>query len=260
MTFLQLYGDALDTELGSADRSETFTVAKRKLYINNAQGEFNRLTECFTREKNDIAITDGVAEYDLEAVITAFDYQWIAKQGIEIKRVTSTTTYYYGGDLLPRVDIDQLNRTNPGWRSAPNGIPTSYYLREDGGSVYLGFTPAPTVVVGETWTLTVPYVANVPDMVGDSDQPFTLSGNAKIALRAWHQGLVHYAAAKLELLRMNAQGEGVQMQKFGGYLADYLQKRRVKGGTHVLFARNYNTERPSRASAGWQHQDPRRWP
>jgi len=184
----------------------------------------------------------------------------LAKQGVEVKRVTSSTTYYYVGDDFPRKDIDLLNRETPGWRTEPKGIPTRYYLREDGGTTLLGLVPAPSVAAGETWTLTVPYVANVPDMSADADQPFTASSNAKITLRPWHQGLVHYAAAKLELLRKNTDGEASQMQKFGGYVADYLQRQRPKGGRHVSFARKYYRERPGGSFAPWQTQDPRRWP
>lgn len=260
-TFVNLYGRLLDRELGSADRTELFTTAERKAAINEAQGEFNRLTECFIRQNAAIALTDGTQEYDLEAVITAADYLWIAAQGVEIKRVTPTSTYYYVGEsLLPRRDIEWLNRMDPGWRTAPNGIPTSHYLREDGGSVSIGFSPTPSIAVGETWTLIVPYVATIPDMSADSDEPFTLAGNAKISLRAWHQGLVHYAAAKLELMRKNVQGEAQQMQKFAGYVADYLQRHRVKGGRHVLLGRRYYQERASRGFVPIFAQDPRRWP
>jgi hypothetical protein len=46
MTFLQLYGDYLDIELGSADRTALFTTARRKDAVNRAQLEFAKQTEC----------------------------------------------------------------------------------------------------------------------------------------------------------------------------------------------------------------------
>ncbi len=260
MQFSELYGSALTLELGSSDTTELFTTVLRKSAINTAQNEFNRLTECFTKRISTISVTDGVAEYDLEAVISAADYQWIAKDGIEIAIVTSSSTTYLSGPTLQRRDIDWLNRSRPGWRTETAGRPDSYYLRQDGGALNLGMVSTPDVLAGETWTLWVTYVANVPAMSADADLPFTASSNALKALIPWHQALVHYAAAKLELLRKNTDGETIQMQKFGGYVADYLQRQRIKGGTHVQFARNYNQERAVRGFVDPRTMDPRRWP
>ena len=50
MTFLELYGTELDRELGTTDRTQRFTTARRKAAINAGQLEFVRRTECLTRE------------------------------------------------------------------------------------------------------------------------------------------------------------------------------------------------------------------
>lgn len=255
MIFSDLYGDYLDRELGTVDRTVAFTTIRRKAVINEGMREFNRLTECFTREAS-IALTDDVAEYDLEASITAGDYLRVAKQGVEIKAVdASANETYFAGDEFPRRDIVWLNRFQPGWRTATAGNPLSHYFREEGGRVYFGIYPPPSVAVGETWTGTIPYVALPPDMTADADVPFTVSSNAKLTLRDWHKAIVHFGAGQLEkFVRKNQQGYLDQMQLFGGYVSDYIAKQHPKGGQHVTFARTYYRGRGGRV------MDPRRWP
>jgi len=255
VTFLELYGVSLDRELGSSS-TVLFTTLRRKAAINEAQRAFNRLTECFTREAS-IALSNAVGEYDLEAAITAVDYLWLAKQGVEVKKIdaSANVTYFAGDDLL-RTTIQRLNREEPGWRTASAGNPSAHYLREDGGLVYLGLYPAPAVGAGETWTGIVPYVAQPADMTADADIPFTASSNAKRSLEPFHYALAHYAAGQLELLRKNTDGRAEQMQLFGGYVADYLGKQRPHGPQHVTFARDYSGGRGTRS----QRNDPRRYP
>jgi hypothetical protein len=253
MTFLELYGTRIDTLIGSVDRTQRFTTERRKIAINDAQREFNRLTECFQRQTT-ITLTDEVGEYDLEAVITAADYLWLSKQGPEIKKTdASANVLYYSGDDFQRCDLPKLNREEPGWRNASAGTPYRWYLRDDGGRVYFGLYPAPDVQAGETWEAIIPYVAQPADMSADGDVPFTASTNAKTSLAAWHQGLAHYGAAQMELLRKNTTGYQEQMQLFGGYVADYTSKQRPRGGQRVTLARNYFRRGPSRIQ-----MDPRR--
>lgn len=235
--FSDLYSTRLDRELGSLD-TQLFTAARRKAAINEAQQEFVRLTGCLTREAQ-VSLSDGDDEVDLEAVITDDDFIELTKDGVQLKQVSGSNTRYIAGDDLPRRDIPWLDRHMPGWRSAADSTPTAHYLREDGGLTLLGLTPPLAISGSDTWTLIVPYIALPEDMVDDADEPFTVDANAKRTLRSWHQGLVHFAAARLELLRKNYPAYDRQMQLFNTYVTDYLQKQRRKGGQHVLFARDY---------------------
>lgn len=245
MTFVQLYGTALDTELGSADRTKLFTAQRRKDAINEAQREFVRLTECLVKQGT-IPIVSGTGEYDLEASFT--DYTWLAKDGVVVKILLAdgVTYRYLAGNDLPLRTVQWLDREMTGWRSASAGTPIAQYVRDDGGTVNLGLTPAPSVAAGETWTLLVPYVMLPTDMVLDGDLPFTVSANAKLRLWPWHKALAHYASAQLQKLRKNwkdSDGVQTQTQLFAGFVADYLQRQRPKGGQHVSFEHNYRATR-----------------
>lgn len=256
MTFVDLYGDLLDRELGTVDRTQSFTTVRRKAVINEGQREFNRLTECFVREAA-IALVDDTAEYDLEAAITALDFLRLSKQGVEVRKVdAAATSTYYAGDELPRRDIPWLNRYMAGWRTTTKGTPQSYRLRDEGGRTFVGLYPAPYVAAGETWTLTIPYIALPADMVADGDVPYTASSNARTTLADWHKGLVHFGAAQLEkFVRKNMQGYSDQMQLFGGYVSDYFAKQAPKGGQRVTYARTYYG-----GGHAMRRQDPRRYP
>lgn len=239
-TFVELYGDLLDRELGSADRAQLFTTARRQAAINEAQREWVRLTESFTREVV-FTLADAVGEYDLEARAEAF---WaVAKPGVELTITDAAgDTRSVAGDDLPRRDIVWLNREETGWRDASPGTPTAWYLRDDGGRTLLGLSPAPDIGAGELWTVRVPYVAQPADLSADTDEPFTVHGNASARLRPYHKALGHYAAAQLELLRRDSAAHDLQLQRFSGYVTQYLQAQRPRGGTHVVFARDYRRE------------------
>lgn len=253
MTFLQGYGVLLDRELGSVDTA-LFTVARRKDALNEAQREFVRLTSCLTRDVTITPLSDtasGPLEIDLDsaAVISATDFLALAPQGIALKKVSGTTTTYYTGDDLPRRDVVWLDRYSPGWRTSTPGTPTAHYIREDGGTVLLGFTPAIDVVGSDEWSAIVPYVCYPSDMSADADEPFTVVTNAKRTLRTSHQGLVHFAAARMEELRKNYAAVDRQMKLFNSYVDDYLRRQRRPGGTHVVMARDYFGEVSSRRGA-----------
>lgn len=263
-TFLQLFGEYLDAELGSADRSNIFTTAKRKDAINRAHLEFAKQTGCFQRVAT-ITVVDGTQEYDLDAtgIISAGDYIDVAPQGPEHKYTDSGGSITYtAGEDFPRIDIPQLNRESSGWRSttAVSEKPTSWYLREDGGSLYFGLVPVPDIGAGDSAVVTLPYLAIPPDMTDDAHEPFSvvMGTSPKRTLRPWHMALVHYAAALLEPLRKNYQAEKRQRELFAGMVADYLQKQRPKGGQRVTFARNYYAEMRTRFQGS--RVDPRSWP
>jgi len=241
MTFVEMYGEGLDHELGSSDRTERFTTARRKLAILNAQRDFARDTDCFQREAQ-IDLQDGISEYDLEVVINdeAFlrfvDQQpWL--QLTDSNGVVRTVT----GPEFPRVDIPLMDREQPGWRSQTGTAPISWYLREDGGRSFIGVTPEPSITAGSTWLLFVPYSAYPADMSLDTDEPFatTAGGNTKIVLRAYHQALVHKAASQLEKLRRNYPQMKDQLMLYGSFVEDWKSRRQPTGGTRVSLARGY---------------------
>src|SRR5512146_323708 len=178
--FSTLYTDWLDRELGT-DKTDLFTLVRRKAAVNEGIKEFARLTECFTRQAT-IALVDSTAEYDLEA-ITAADYQYLAKDGVLIKQTDSggDITYITASDLT-RTSIARLDAEESGWREADPGTPSQWYIREDGGKVYLGFYVPPDVPAGDTWQALVTYVASPPDLTNEADIPFTAAADVKTSL------------------------------------------------------------------------------
>lgn len=264
-TFLQLFGEDLDAELGSSDRVNLFTTAKRQRAINRAQLEFVKQTGCFQRQAT-ITLADGTQEYDLDAtgIISSGDFLDVAPQGpTHVYTDTGgSITYTEGDDVFPRIDPPQLTRGQSGWRdtTSVSEIPTSWYLREDGGSVHFGLVPVPDIGAGDSAAVLLPYVAHPPDMTDDAHIPFSvvMGTSPKLTLRPWHMALVHYAAALLEPLRKNYQAEKRQRELFAGMVADYIQKQRPKAGQRVVFARQYLRE--SRQRFIGARMDPRRWP
>jgi hypothetical protein len=257
MTFLELYGNALDVELGTEDRAERFTVGRRKTAINNAQREWVRLTGSFTQE-GQVDLSDGIREYDLEAILDSasflrFSEQQPYMQIIDADGVTST----YEGPNFERMDVPRLDLEQTGWRSTADGTPSKWYMREDQGRVYFGVNILPDPGVGESWYVKIPYVSYAADMVADADEPFaiTAGGNPKKTLRAYHQALVHYAAYELEKLRKNYQVGKMQKDLFMEYVQEYLTRLGPTGPQRVGFAHNY-------MAAAMQHNpeasDPRR--
>jgi hypothetical protein len=250
MTFGDLYGTLLDRELGSSDRTQLFTTARRKAAINEAQLEFVRVTEALTSQGT-IALVDDTAEYDLETNFSAF--LWVAADGVQVKKVLTATgavIAWLAGDDLPMIRPVGLDRDDMGsWRSASAGTPMQAYVREDGGATYLGFTPTPNIPSTETWTAYVTYVAKPSDMSADADEPFTVSSNVKKTLAPWHQALVHFAASQLERLRRNPVSVQEQRQLFASYVADYLQRRRsqTRGPKVIRLAHDYR-----KAASAWR--------
>jgi len=245
--FSELYGNALDVQLNSADRSQLFTTARRQHEINEGEREFVKQTECLTKQSTlalstaVVSNSSGATELDLSSQIT--DLLWLAPHPVEVRYSDSNGSItYYSRDELPRRDVPYLDRYTPGWRTASASTPQSYYLREDGPSLLLGLTPPPsfsTATSSETWSAVVNYVAWPSSMTSDSHVP--LSSQAH--LRPWHQALVHFAASRLELLRGDVEASERQAGMFAGYVADYLRRQRPKGGSQVTYDRSYRRER-----------------
>lgn len=251
MTFEELYGVELTRELATADTTARFTTVRRKAAINAGQLEFAKRTHCLTRETT-IAIVDGTQEYDLEATIT--DFGGISAQGVSIKIVGSSATRYIEGDDLIETTVERLNVEEPGWRADTASTPRYVYLRRNGGTVNIGFHPAPDVGSGETWTVILPYWAIPADMSATTDEPFTISSNTIKSLRPFHRALVHYGAHDLEKLRKDLGRAAAQLQLFEQYVAEYEQEQRPKRGTRVRLARDYR-----RLGRGLRY-DPRIYP
>lgn len=235
MTFLELYGAALDTELASSDRTQLFTTARRKKAVNDAVKNFVRQTGC-TKIYGSISIVDNTGEYDLFAAFS--DYRRIAEPP-SVKIVSgSNTRYIQGPNDFPRRSPAELDRLDPGWKSASKGTPTSWYLKDDSGKQLLGMTPPPEVGA-DTWTFVVPYVADPTDMSADADLPFTIGGLVLPHLRHYHQALAHYAAALLEPLRKNYSGVQRQTQMYTGYVAQFFQQGSEDGQDQITMMRDY---------------------
>lgn len=256
MDFVTLYGTELDRELGTADRTQRFTTARRKAAINAAQLEWVKRTECLSKETT-LAMMDATGEYDIEATVT--DFGAITAQGISIKIVDSGANIrYIEGDDLIETTVERLNVEEPGWRAATPSQPIYWYLRRNGGALYLGVHPAPEITVGDTWTVILPYWIIPADLSADADEPFTVSANILKSLRPYHRYLANFAASQLEQLRKDAEREATQLQKFELGVQDYLTAQAPKRGTRVRMARDYRGD--ANAHGGRRRFDPRVWP
>jgi hypothetical protein len=236
MIFSSLYGDELDREIGSADRTKLFTAARRKAAINAAQLEWVKRTECFTRIAS-VTLVDDTQEVDLEASVS--DYGWLAKAGISVQIVNGTNTRYIEGDGLEVTTIERLNQEEPGWRAVSAGTPQKVYIRRVGGTLLLGLHPKPSFTDGDTWTALVTYVAVPADMTLDADEPFTVSGNALISLRPWHRALAYFAAYDLEKYRKDTARASAALQLWEVELQKFSAAEKPKGGQRVRLIKNY---------------------
>lgn len=245
MDFAALYGTDLDTELGSDDRIQRFTTVLRKRYANEGQRVFNEQTSCFVK-RAPIALTSGVAEYDLESasVISAADYLWPSKTSASLRRYDGAGAEpsdfnYVEGDSFPFKSEEELNHTRPNWRSEAPGVPQCWTMREDGGYQYLVLIPAPLVPAVETWVLMWPYVAVPEDMVNDTDEPFSVSGNVRTTLRPYHRAILHYTAAQCEKLRKNYEGSERHLKLFAAGIAKYHADQQPKRGSQIRLSQDY---------------------
>lgn len=243
MTFEDLYGEQLTSELGTTDVTQRFTTARRKAAINEAQTEFIERTECLVK-LFEIPVVDSTEEYDLEASVT--NYLRIAKRGPSLKMNDGTNDRFVEGpDDFPQQDPPLLNRNSPGWRAWPDGTPVGWYLRREASFLYFGLTPSPDIPSGETWTLQIPCVVRASDMSATTDVPFKASGAAAgpSSFIPWHKALVHHAAFLLEKLRKDPVRMKMQAELFESYVRRFQAQDKPKGGQMVQMAHNYRAKR-----------------
>lgn len=247
--FEQLYGPLLDREVNtnSSLAGSPFSSANRTLGINDGIQEFADLTECFQRQSS-ITVSCNTAEYMLLAggsLAGSTDYTRLAKQGLEYRVLSSGSTrsvitWLAGEDAFPERPIQFRNRQDAGWRqSTTPTTPTGYYLRPDGGNLYVGLDCRPKVGSSQVAEILVPYVARPPLMTSSGDVPFSVSTATRTDLVVYHQAAAHYAAYKLLPMIGDEQGAQGQLQKFMGYVSRYLANARPKGGQVIQLGRNY---------------------
>jgi hypothetical protein len=244
-TFSALYDDALHTELGSNDTSVLFTTAKRKAAINEGMRQFADLTECYVKQST-INTTNGTQEFNLNSSVlsTTGEYLRIASQG-PVYQVSDSNglSQTLSGNDFPQVSVPYLDNAQSGWRSTATGIPTGWYLRNDGGAQYFGLNRIVGLSTGSTQTAKVilPYVVKPSSMTADTAVPFTdtVAGLTRSDLQPYHQALAHYGAYKLELLRKDKEASKEQLSAFMGYVQRYKDQTRPRGNRVVRAAVSY---------------------
>lgn len=245
MTFEQLYKDELSIALNNSDTSVLYTSTRRQVAIRQAEEEFLDLTECCVVQST-VACSCNTAEYALlTSTGGSTDFIRIAKQGVEYHLTDSNgRTRTVAGDQFPRRDIEWRNRFDANWResTSPVEFPEGYYLRPDGGHLYIGLTDPPDIGSSETGKLIIPMVTRPATMTNSTSEPFTYGSASRTDLRLYHKALPQYAAYKLMPLIGDQQGANDRLQTFLGYVTRYTQAQRPKGGTHVTSARSYYRE------------------
>lgn len=254
MTFADLYGEALNHELGSSDNANLFTTVRRKVAINRAQKEFARLTKLSVPRELTIPIVSGTSTYNLDT-LTSSRFVQFSRTSPRLAVTTIATGAVKSTEVIVRSSA-WLDESEAGWRDTANtGTPSWVADDPKNGANFLTLTPIPTIPASETWALVVPYQGNTADMVADGDLPF----DSRPSLEPYHWALAHFAAAILERLRKDPDAEKTQIAKFGAYIEDWNANRKPAGQhKRVLLQRDYLGE-VSRARGGITVQDdPRR--
>ncbi|HEX7122354.1 MAG TPA: hypothetical protein VF178_08305 [Gemmatimonadaceae bacterium] len=249
--FQDLWRTRLDVELNSVS-TVLFTSTRRQQAINDAQAEFADLTECLIRQSS-VTCSCNVTEYQLlsSGVLGgSTDYIRLATQGVEYLHTDSNgrLTQAAGDDFVER-PIHWRNKHDASWRESttPTQTPTGYYLRPDGGNLYIGLSEPPDVGSSEAAEIRVPYVAMPAPMSSSDAEPFTVNSSVRTDLRIYHQALPHFAAYRLLPLQGKVQEAQAQLQIFLSYVTRYQQAQRPKGGQRVSFQRDYFSQARSGA-------------
>lgn len=258
--FSSLTGRLLDQELHSEDSTVLFTTAKRHNAINEGCREFAKLTGCYQRQSS-ITITGGTGEYNLlsTTIIPSGDFLAFTNTGPEFRYTdASSNTQVLAGDDFPQRAIEWLHRYEPGWQISTQAssiaqLPQYWYDRPESGRRIFGMYPVPSTGSSASAEVLLTYRAKPPAMSSTGDLPYTdTNGLIRRDLEDYHQGIVHYAASQLEKLRPDDQASATQLQKFLGYVTQYLQDHRIRRGTHTTPMRAY-----FRRGNSVQGEDPR---
>ena len=252
MTFLELYGEALDIELSTADRTQLFTTTRRKKAINDAMTKWITMTKCAKR-KGTIAMVTLTYEYDLLSNFSSF-IELDGEPSIKIVSSGGVNTRWVEGDNFIRTDTELLDRESPGWREFTSATPTNWYWRVDNGVNWIGMAPGPDITAGDTWTLYVPYISKATEMTVSGDIPFTFSGNVLSNLTVYHQALAHYAASLLEPLRKGYPAAQRQQTLFAGWVAQYLQDQQQEQPAMISLHRNYYKSSIHQRPMDWRRE------
>jgi hypothetical protein len=259
--FSNLYTDRLDEELGTDDSTRLFTTARRRHQVNEGIRQFADLTECFTKESS-ISCSNGVGEYDLLSTVntTAADFVRLSKQLPEYRLKSSGSsgsTQYVSGENFRRTTVQWLDQYEPGWRNSTGGTPQFWYERVDGGKRLFGMYPPPRIKSSQTGTLRVAYVARPSSLTSDTQVPFKDSSLAtRNDFEPYHEAFSHYAAYRLEKLRLDREASQAQFQVFMGFVQRFLSAMKPKGGQTLKVARSYFGQARSRGG----DRGPVAWP
>lgn len=254
MQFSNLYTDRLDEELGTDDSTRLFLTARRKHQVNEGIRQFADMTDCFVKESS-IACSGGTGEYDLLSTVntTSGDFVRLSAQLPEYRLKSSGSsgsTQYIGGQDFPRTTVQWLDQYEPGWRNSTGGTPQCWYERLQGGQRLIGMWPPPRITSSQVGTLRVPYVARPSSLTSDTQVPFKDSALAnRPDFEPYHDAFAHYAAYRLEKLRVNTEASQAQFQTFMGYVQRFLSALTPKGGSQVKPARSYFGQ--ARSRGGW---------
>lgn len=241
MTFEDLYGDELDKVLGSSDRTNLFTTAKRKKETNRAMQWFITETAC-CQKRGEFPLVDGVAEYNLLDEIGA-DFLFWTPTDVEVWGTNTNTTpdeiTYYAGPDLPRYTENALNALDPGWRSTTPSTPLGWYDRNSAGQYILGIYPAVEIESGWTWKAITPYTVKATEMTANADQPFTVDSSTYTNLTPWHDAIALKAGSELEMLRKGVERSQYLLQQAMARVVDFRDKTRVPQSRRMQFQKNY---------------------
>jgi len=245
VAFLALYGDALDTELGTADSTILFTTARRKAAVNEGQRQFSDLTECL-QKLSSVTVSSGGQSFNLlsTAILSGSSlapFLRMSKDGpVYITRDTSgTPQQIIAGDDFPQRSIAWLDAADPGWRSSNAGTPSAWCLQPGAGRLNFTLNTPADVSTSETAELLISYVYKPSSMTDDTHVPFRFSSLARTDLQPYEQALVHYAAHKLEKLRKDTEASQMQLQAFLGYVQRYVSATRPKGPRSIRASKSY---------------------
>ena len=248
--FEDLWRTRLNIELNSAS-TVLFTSTRRQQAVNDAAVEFADQTECWIRQSS-ITCSCNTSEYMLlsSGVLGgSTDYVRLAKQGVEYLLTDSNSNLFQaaGDDFVER-PIQWRNSHDAHWRESttPTRLPTGYYIRPNGGNLFIGLAEPPDIGSSEAAEIRVPYVARPAPMTSSSAEPYTHNSTTRTDLRTYHQALVHYAAYRLLPLQGLFQEAQAQLATFQNYVQRYQAAQRPRGGQTIRLARNYFDEARSR--------------